>query len=163
MLSSRNHFTDVLLGRICLLSVVVLSGFAHGASLNSPSSLSAQSQDSTVLKIGGSVERDLSGGEKHGYQITLAQGQFARVLAEQRGIDLVLRCFGIDGKLVAETDVESRLNGEEKLELVADVQGVYKLEVESRYKVFPAGRYSLRLVDLRDATEADRSLQQARK
>jgi CHAT domain-containing protein/Tfp pilus assembly protein PilF len=167
MLSSRTHFTNDLPGRLCLLAVALFSGFAYGASFHSmphsTSSQGAQSHDPAVLNLGANLERDLSPGEKHSYQVTLAQGQYARVVAEQRGIDLVLRCFGIDGKIVAETDLESRLNGEEKLELVADQQGVYKIEVESRYKVFPAGRYSLRLVDVRSATEADRLLQEARK
>src|SRR5262245_9667752 len=164
MLLIRSGFTNAILRRLFLVGISLSTSFAAvGASLQSSSSLATQSPESPALSLGASVERVLSPGEKHSYQLTMAQGQYVRVLAEQRGIDLVLRCFGIDGKLFAETDLESRLNGEEKLELVTDQPGVYRLEVESRYKVFPAGRYAIRLAELRDSTEADRSLQEARK
>src|SRR5262249_19934675 len=156
MLMSRKNLKNPFLRRLFLLAVAVLSGFAaSGASMHSKPLLSAPSQDSTVLNPGAKLERELLPKQKHSYQITLAQGQYARVVAEQRGIDLVLRCFGIDGKVVAETDLESRLNGEEKLELVAEQAGAYRVEVEPRYKVFAAGRYTIVLAELRDCTETD--------
>jgi hypothetical protein len=43
-------------------------------------------------------ERELAGDQSHAYQIALAAGQYLHVVAEQRGIDVVVTLFGPDGK-----------------------------------------------------------------
>ena len=110
-----------------------------------------------------SVSRDLAGGEKHSYRVSLSEKQCAMVIVEQQGIDVIVRAFGSDGKLIAEWDSELRLNGRETATLVSEAASVYRVEVESKYKTFPAGRYTLLLTELREATDQDRLLQEARK
>jgi CHAT domain-containing protein/Tfp pilus assembly protein PilF len=117
----------------------------------------------TLLEAGKPIERELSGGETHRYQVSLAQGQYARVIVEQRGIDLLVKSFEPGGKVIAESDAEIRLNGEEKTELVAEAAGDYPVDVESKFKIFPAGRYQIRLSELRVATETDRLSCEARR
>jgi CHAT domain-containing protein/Tfp pilus assembly protein PilF len=115
-----------------------------------------------LLEPGNPIERELTGGQVHSYQVTLSQGEYVRVLVEQRGIDVTVKSFGMDGKLIAESDSENRLKGVERAELTAEAAGSYRFDVESKYKMLPAGRYEIRLEELRVATEKDRLLQEAR-
>ncbi len=116
----------------------------------------------TTLESGKSIEREISGDQKHIYQITLAEGQFADVNVEQRGIDVVVSLIAADEKPIAKFDREIWTKGAEKVEIVAKTSGIYKLEVSASYKVLPAGRYEIRLAELRAFNENDNLLQEAR-
>ncbi|HKC89085.1 MAG TPA: hypothetical protein VKG02_24085, partial [Blastocatellia bacterium] len=61
------------------------------------------------LERGKPIERELAGGQSHSYQLSLDAGQYAGVVVDQRGIDVVIRLSGPDGKQIAEFDSESRL------------------------------------------------------
>src|SRR2546430_2688904 len=74
--------------RLVLLSLVLLS--THVASLRAQPNTAAQQQNRpevTTLELGKPIERDLAGEQRHSYQITLAAGQYATAVLEQRGID----------------------------------------------------------------------------
>src|ERR1043166_746513 len=60
------------------------------------------SQDVTTLELGKPIEREIAGSQKHAYQIALAEGEYANVTVRQRGVDVVVKSFGPDGKLIAE-------------------------------------------------------------
>ena len=51
------------------------------------------------------LERAINGGEVHPYNLTLKVGEYARVEADQRGIDLALWTFDPSGKKIAEVKV----------------------------------------------------------
>jgi tetratricopeptide (TPR) repeat protein len=119
-------------------------------------------QGTTTLEAGNFIERELAGGQKHIYEITLAAGQCAGVIIEQRGIDVLARLLRPDGKLMAEFDDELRSQGRETPELVAEERISYRLEVEAKRLNAPVGNYSIRFEELRAATDKDRTLQEAR-
>ncbi|MCI0420651.1 MAG: hypothetical protein L0312_15730, partial [Acidobacteria bacterium] len=52
---------------------------------------------SQPLEPGKPVERELSGGQTHIYTLTLNANQIARVVAEQKGVDLTLSALAPDG------------------------------------------------------------------
>src|SRR5207247_3490675 len=108
----------------------------------------SQEQGIITLEPGSPLERELLGTEKHTYRLTLAEGQYASLIVEQRGIDVVARLFGTDEKLVFEFDTELRRQGVETPEIVAETSGTYRLEIEPRYKLLPPGRYEIRLNQL---------------
>ena len=116
----------------------------------------------TALESDKPLEREIAGGQKHIYQINFTENQYAKLLVEQRGIDVSARAFGADGKLIAEFDSELRTQGAETVEIVALSAGIYKLEVESKQKTSPAGRYEISIAELRPATAKDAALQKAR-
>lgn len=120
-------------------------------------------QEITRLESGSAVERELAGDWKHIYEMTLAQGQYAIVTVEQRGIDVVVQLIGTDGKSIADFDNEVRIQGEEKIELVAETAGTYRLLIKAKYPRLPAGRYEIRWIEQREATEEDRALYRARR
>ena len=61
-------------------------------------------KDVRWLDQGKPIERELSGGESHSYQLNITTGQYARVIIEQKGIDVVVSVFGPDGKLITAVD-----------------------------------------------------------
>lgn len=120
-------------------------------------------QEVTALELGKPIERELAGGQEHSYKITLAQGQYASVIVEQRGIDVVVRLLGTEGQFIAGFDNEYRSQGEEKVEMVAEAAGSYRLSVAAASKSAPTGSYEIRVAEIRAATSNDRSMQEARK
>jgi CHAT domain len=90
------------------------------------------------------VESALAGGETHAYRITLASGQFLRVVVEQRGLDLVMVVFGPDGRQVAKAE---KKNQEESaaVSVLAEMAGVYRLEVSPPEKTLASGRYGVKI------------------
>src|SRR5207237_10418312 len=68
---------------------------------------------------------------------------------------------GTDGKLITEFDSESRNQGREQIEFVANAGGMYSIEVAPTLKSATLARYEIRLNDVRMATERDRALFQA--
>ena len=118
----------------------------------------AKSQQAQELVVNQPVAREMRGGEEHWYQLTLSNGQHARVVVEQKGIDVVLALLGADGKPLLEVDNNlSGTRGMEMVSLVAEVSGDYVLNVRSLEKGATAGRYEVRIEDLRTATESDRT------
>jgi CHAT domain-containing protein/Tfp pilus assembly protein PilF len=122
-----------------------------------------QERQSQQLEPGKQIERALAGGESHSYQMALAAGQYAKLIIHQRGIDVVARLFGPDGKQIVEFDSDIRTQGEECVELVAEEAGSYRLEVQSNYKRAADGVYDIQVMEMRSATENERALHEARK
>jgi CHAT domain-containing protein/Tfp pilus assembly protein PilF len=115
-----------------------------------------------VLEPGMPIKRELVGGQEHIYQIRLSIDQFLRVMVEQDGIDVVVVVAGPDGKRAMEFDHESMSRGQEPVSWVAEMDGDYRLIVQPRHRGAPAGRYGIRIEELRTANENDRALQEAR-
>ncbi|HKE56108.1 MAG TPA: tetratricopeptide repeat protein, partial [Pyrinomonadaceae bacterium] len=89
--------------------------------------------------------------------MSISAGQYARLVVDQKGIDVVLELLGPDGKPLVEVDNNlSGTRGMEVVSLVAEVSGDYLLKVRSLEQSAAAGRYELRVDELRVATDADR-------
>src|SRR5215470_8348674 len=115
------------------------------------------------LEPGQPIDRELAGGQSHAYQLTLADGQYVNLVVDQRGIDVVVKLLGPDGKPIMEFDSESRAQGQEAVSLVAEAAGSYQLSVQPKLNNAAAGRYEIRIEELRAATDDDRALYEARK
>ena len=120
-------------------------------------------QKTQVLKQGEPVEDELAGEQAHSYQLTLNAAQYLHVVVEQRGIDVVVSLFGPDGKKLVEVDSPNGTQGPEPLSWITEAAGTYRLEIRSLEKDAAAGRYEVRLVELRVATAGDRDLAEALK
>ncbi|MHA2643042.1 MAG: tetratricopeptide repeat protein, partial [bacterium JZ-2024 1] len=114
-------------------------------------------QQEGELVPGAPVEREMRGGDAHVYRLALAVGQYVRVVVAQRGIDVVVRLFGPDGREIVEVDSPTGTQGEEVVSHVADATGTYRLEVRPLEKEAPPGRYEIRIEELRQADEQDRT------
>lgn len=113
-------------------------------------------QQATALAQGTPVERELAGGQSHTFQLTLAANQYLQVVVDQRGIDVAVTLFAPDGKKLSEVDSPNGTQGPEPLFLIAETAGSYRLEVRSLEKDAAAGRYEVKIEELRAATEQDK-------
>lgn len=104
------------------------------------------------------VQRELAGGQTHTYQISLSNGQYANLIVEQQGIDVSVQVFDPASKLLAEFDSETRKQADEHVALAAELTGTYQVRVKAKYAKDPAGKYAIRLLEIRPATQQDRSL-----
>ncbi|HEX2487889.1 MAG TPA: CHAT domain-containing tetratricopeptide repeat protein [Blastocatellia bacterium] len=116
---------------------------------------SGQDQEARLLEPGKPIEREIGGGQSHFYRLTLAAGQYLYVVAEQRGIDLVVAAFGPDGKKLVEMDSPNLSHGPEPIRLIAAVAGEYRLEVRSTNERATANRYEARVEEMRASTPQD--------
>jgi CHAT domain-containing protein/tetratricopeptide (TPR) repeat protein len=109
----------------------------------------------TSLETDKPVVRELSGGESHSYQLTLAAGQYARVAVEQRGINVGL-ALSDESKLITEMDLFP-IGDVELVSMTADHPTTFRIDVKSPRPTAPKGSYEIKIKFLRAATELDRS------
>src|SRR5262245_47641581 len=84
---------------------MVFGSLASAVLLTICSFISARSQganSSAALEPDKAIERELASGERHDYRITLSAGEFARIVVEQRGIDVTVSVLTANGEKVAE-------------------------------------------------------------
>src|SRR5262245_8174240 len=120
-------------------------------------------QDARPLVVGQSIERKLASGQSHLYKITLAAGQYLNAVVEQSGIDVVVTLFDPDGKRLIEIDSPRGAQGLEPVLWIVETGGDYRLTVRPLEKDAAAGRYEIKIIELRHATEQDRALVDAHK
>src|SRR6185369_6189223 len=120
-------------------------------------------QNSIPLEQGKPIERQLAGGESHYYQLNVDAGQYVYVIVDQKGIDVVASLFGPDGKLITAVDNPNGANGAEPVHITAEATGIYRIEVTAFEKSARPGRYEVKLVELRSATQHDRDRLAARR
>ena len=107
------------------------------------------------LEMGKPIERELAGGGAHSFLVILEAGQFLRLVVDQRGIDVVVTVFGPDGKHLVEMDSPNGTKGPEPVSIATEVTGSYRVEVRSLEKDAAAGRYEVKIEELRAATIQD--------
>ncbi len=122
-----------------------------------------ESAETTPLEQGKPVERQLSGGQAQAYRLKLEAGQFLRAIVEQRGIDVLVKLFGPDGKQLLEVDSPNGTEGPEPISFIADLPGDYRIEVHSLDQKAASGKYDISVLELRAATDDDRKLAVAEK
>ena len=129
------------------------SSLAQASDGDRKAAQSAQETDS--LEPGKPIERELSGGHSHSYKITMISGQYLQVVVDQRGIDVALALFAPDGKKISEVDSEHLVEGSETVSVIAKATGAYLLEARSAEKTARAGRYEIKVEELRATTAED--------
>jgi CHAT domain-containing protein/predicted negative regulator of RcsB-dependent stress response len=124
------------------------------------SSFQIQAQDNKgevrTLAPSQTVEREIKGGEKHAYLISLRRGDFMHVEVDQRGIDVVVSFFAPDGSKLVEMNNRLIGYGAEPLSFAADASGSYRFEVSAATATAVGGRYTVHLNELRSVSASDR-------
>ena len=111
--------------------------------------------DARELLPGALIERGLAADESHAYDISLAAGQYLRVVLERRDILVSLTLSGPDGQQILEVGRNHALRPE-AISALAGASGVYRLAVSAPKQEAPRGGYLIRIVELRTATPVDR-------
>ena len=104
-----------------------------------------------------SGDRELKGGEKHRFPFQLPAGSFLKFVVMQKGIDVVVRLVGPDGKTWSEIDSPNGIQGIELLSGLGEQAGTYVLEIEALEKTAPTGMYEIQTATVKLATAQDRA------
>jgi CHAT domain-containing protein/Tfp pilus assembly protein PilF len=112
-------------------------------------------EDARELVLGQSFELNLGPGQSHSYRIALTPGQYARVIVDQRGVDVVVNLFTPDGTKLSEIDGPDGAEGPEYASIIADHPGDYRIEVRPSDMDARPGRYKIWIADLREAIPQD--------
>jgi CHAT domain-containing protein len=151
----QSNLASELLARslsvMVVLSFCLLRGSAATPTENEP----------TPLEAGKPVERSIDAGAVHPYTLTLTSGQYARLAVDQRGVDVVVSVFAPDGSKLFQVDCPNGNYAIEPAALLSETGGVYRVEVGSQSP--KAGRYEVKLEELRAATATDHTRVAAQK
>jgi erythromycin esterase len=109
------------------------------------------------------AERELRGGESHEYSLRLNAGEYAHVVVEQRGIDVVVVAFAPDGTKLSEVDSPNGANGPEPVSIAATRAGSYRIEVRSFDAKAQPGRYGIRIAERLTRNQYRERLEEERK
>jgi CHAT domain-containing protein/uncharacterized protein HemY len=135
----------LMIACLCSLPVgfSILSARLTGATAFQSQQSTNQSEDVRRLAPGAPVEREMSGGQRHLYQLALEANQCLKIVAEQRGADVSLTLNGPDGKPFDTVENNRGGKGVEWLLWQAQTAGNYQLEVKSRGNNAAAGIYRI--------------------
>jgi len=142
------------------LKILAISTFALNLQLIGPSQARAQTvdeQDAQLLTAGQPIKRNISCGEYQYYRIMLVSDQYLRLVVDQRGVDVSVKLYQPDGKVVAESNRMIGAYGPETIAWVADSSGSYKLEVRSATTDQVGAHYEVKILEERTATFQDKN------
>jgi CHAT domain-containing protein/tetratricopeptide (TPR) repeat protein len=118
--------------------------------------MAQQVPEARTLEPGKPIERELLGGQSHAYQLVLAAGQYLHLLVEQRGIDVVIKVYGLGGSQLTEMNSLPEARGAESILFIAEAAGRYRVEVSATEKEALGGRYEIKIAESHAAIAADR-------
>jgi CHAT domain-containing protein/tetratricopeptide (TPR) repeat protein len=107
------------------------------------------------LEPGARIQREIRRGQADFYRIALASRQYLHLVVDQQGVDLVVTLLGPQGNVATTVNSLRGMLVPEHLLFVTEAPGDYRLEVRPRYPDSNAGRYEVRVLELRDATDED--------
>jgi CHAT domain-containing protein len=111
--------------------------------------------EATALTPGKALKPALAGGESHQYSFHLRSGEYARVVIEQRSVDVAVTCLAPGGQELFAADSAAIGDGE-NVELIAEADGEYRLRVAATESHAPVGQYEIELLELRPAIDRER-------
>ena len=106
------------------------------------------------LQVGTPVKKTIGRGQQHRFSVALQADEFAQVIVDQFGIDVVVRVISPQGKVLGEFDSPNGTIGPETVSIVATTAGTYSVDVFplSQSQDIRPGSFEIRLAALRRAT-----------
>lgn len=124
-------------------------------------SVFAQTPTSQNLVLNQSAEREIKGGESQTFTVNIGANQTARVEIEHRIADLALVAFKPTGEKFIETDSPAGMSGRDWILVTATDAGEYKIAVEPTNAKADAGRYVIKLTEIRATLAEDNQANEA--
>ncbi len=117
-----------------------------------------QSQTSEPISLapGHIYQKEISGTDRHLYTIRLSDNQYARLLVEQQGIDIVVTTSDAEGKRTS-VDRPNGAYGRESISFITRQGGIYRVEIRTLEQKAPRGRYRISIDEMRTALPRDES------
>ncbi|MEO6213436.1 MAG: hypothetical protein ABIP65_07390 [Vicinamibacterales bacterium] len=109
-----------------------------------------------ALRPGERVDRPLSVGDAHAWEIDAMAGDFVHVIVEQRGADAVATVIDPGGETAGVFDTPNGDLGPEVVRFIAATSGRYRVEIRSAAVEAEPGLYRIHMAARRPATVNDR-------
>ncbi len=138
----------------------IISAFCIMFVLNCFSSF-AQTPAAQNLVLSQSSEHEIKGGEAKIFTLSIGANQTARVEIEQKGIELSLAAFKPNGERFIESESRSGSFGNDSILVTATDAGEYKISVEPFDESADAGRYIIKLAEIRPTIADDNLINEA--
>lgn len=119
-------------------------------------------QEATAIPPDQTIARELPRDEEHRYQLALKAGECVRVVVEQRGMDVIVQARGPGDAVIEDVQEEITSRGHEDVDIVAGTAGIYTFTVKPAPGIIVPGAYAIRVDRRRPASDADRTMQDAR-
>jgi hypothetical protein len=121
----------------------------------------AQTPADTPLVSNQSTEHEIKGGETQIFTVRIEANQTARVEIVQKGIDVSLAAINPRGERFIETESPSGFFGNDLILVTALDTGEYKIAVEPANPKAAAGKYQIKLAEIRPTLPQDNEINQA--
>jgi tetratricopeptide (TPR) repeat protein len=140
----------------CLILVIALCGLYFGTPVSCAEHLVPRQQTAATqeLSLNAPIERQLQSGETHLYKISLTAGTYMRVLITPRDINIKSKLLAENSSANVGVVYYPNMHGIHFVSLITETSGEYRLEIGLADD--KAGRYEVKLVELRPATEQDK-------
>jgi erythromycin esterase len=120
-----------------------------------------------TLVLGEVIEKPMSEGERHTYQLALESGQFVHITVEQIGVDVVITVLGPNGEKIEEVDAPTGTQGTENVMIEVRTSGTHQLEIhpfksEGYEGPLVKGKYKVQIEELLSAAEYKKRLETER-
>jgi CHAT domain-containing protein len=157
----------LMIACLCSLPVgfSILSARLTGAAAFQSQQSTNRSEDVRTLAPGATVERDISGGESHFWQINLSAGDYLRLSVDRKRINIVAELFAPgqsrqsgDKPLLSTTvgNVLTSHQGVSVFSYVAESSGSYGLEIQASNNEPAPKRYTVKVEEQRPAVAEDK-------
>jgi len=127
-----------------------------------PIGLAARDAEVPALALHRPVERAIARGDEHRFSVSLAAGDYAALVVEQRGVDVYATVLDPAGHVLEQVQDELRTRGEEHVEIAAPTAGAYVVAVHAAASASAPGGYVVQVETLRRATDSDCRMQESR-
>lgn len=114
--------------------------------------VNAQTSSSAVLSADKPVEKEISIGQTHSFEIRAAKDQFLHLVIDQKSADVAGELLAADGRRVSAADNPNIKRGPEQIFAILPAAGVYSLKIASK----ETGRYAIKIESLRLSSPQDR-------
>jgi CHAT domain-containing protein/Tfp pilus assembly protein PilF len=129
-------------------------GAAEHACRNCFNQSPPQTEDVRMLTAEAPIEREISGGQTHSYQIALGAGDYLRIVITSRSAVLKSELFAPDSPKAV--GIYRSTSGLRTVSLIAEFAGNHRLNIRPVSNDAATGRYELKIESLRPATEQDK-------
>jgi CHAT domain-containing protein/tetratricopeptide (TPR) repeat protein len=113
-------------------------------------------QQTTTLEPGKAIDQTIAADETQSYTLTLAHGMHGLLRVDQKGTNLAVTVFSVDGQKLRRADLDGP-GIPEQLTLVATETTQYRIEVAIVGKPGKLHGYTIKLSDVRPATDEDQA------
>src|SRR5687767_5997987 len=108
-----------------------------------------------LLGFGQSIERAIAPQQKHRYQVRLEANQFIKIQVAEKGCDVVISLRSPDGINLLEFADIIPVGGVKSIQAAVAESGNYELRILSFGEINGAGNYTVRIGEIRPATELE--------